>query len=195
MIRLSMIWEMMVPPRTRVLVRKPVTRQAETSCLVVNLPGSLCLNRRSRPNWAIACVRPRCPLDWPRGHELSARWPPACPSRKRLDIWGCTGASCALGARASANTASQGWPTAHAPVAHRGFPPDVAVPLLKMAGERPDKLGRSLSPGDGLALARQRDRAGIVEPRAPETVRRLLVHPQLKPWGSVANFHLTRFGV
>jgi transposase len=51
-----------------------------------------------------------------------------------------------------------------------------------MACERPDKLGRSLSQWDCIELARQLEREGIVEYIAPETVRRILVHHQLKPW-------------
>jgi hypothetical protein len=58
----------------------------------------------------------------------------------------------------------------------------VAVHLVKMAGERPDKLGRSLSPGDGLALARPLARESIVDGISAETGRRILECHQLKPW-------------
>ena len=54
--------------------------------------------------------------------------------------------------------------------------------LVKIACERPDMLGRSLSQWDGLALARQRQREGLVEHISAETVRRILEHHKLKPW-------------
>ena len=62
------------------------------------------------------------------------------------------------------------------------FSPEVAVHLVKMACERPDKLGRSLSQWDGLELARQLEREGLVEGISAETVRRILECHQLKPW-------------
>jgi transposase len=58
----------------------------------------------------------------------------------------------------------------------------VAVHLVKMACERPDKLGRSLSQWDCLELARQLEREGIVDGISAETVRRILECHQLKPW-------------
>jgi DDE superfamily endonuclease len=58
----------------------------------------------------------------------------------------------------------------------------VAVHLVKMACERPDNLGRSLSQWDGLELARQLECEGFVERLSGETVRRILEHHQLKPW-------------
>jgi transposase len=60
----------------------------------------------------------------------------------------------------------------------------VAVYLVKMACERPDKRGRSRSPGDGLELARQLEREGMVERLSAATVRRILAHHKLKPWRS-----------
>ena len=54
--------------------------------------------------------------------------------------------------------------------------------LVKMACERPDDLGRSLSQWDCTEMARQLVRDGVVETISPETVRRILLHHQLKPW-------------
>ncbi|MGH8069657.1 MAG: IS630 family transposase [Candidatus Entotheonellia bacterium] len=68
------------------------------------------------------------------------------------------------------------------PVAHRSFPPTVAVHLVKLACERPATLGRSLSPWDCRELARPLERDGMVAHMSSETVRRLLVHHQLTPW-------------
>jgi transposase len=54
--------------------------------------------------------------------------------------------------------------------------------LVKIACERPDKLGRSLSQWDCRELARQLVRDGVVDSISPETVRRILENHQLKPW-------------
>jgi hypothetical protein len=64
----------------------------------------------------------------------------------------------------------------------RCFPPSVALHLVKIACERPDKLGRSLSQWDCVELARQLERDGIVESISAATVRRILSGHQLKPW-------------
>jgi transposase len=62
------------------------------------------------------------------------------------------------------------------------FPPSVALHLVKIACERPDKLGRSLSQWDCVELARQLERDGIVTSISAATVRRILSNHQLKPW-------------
>jgi transposase len=69
-----------------------------------------------------------------------------------------------------------------ATVASQYVPPEVAVHLVKMACERPDQLGRSLSSWDGRELARPLEHQGIVEHISADTVRRLLVHHKLTPW-------------
>jgi hypothetical protein len=96
--------------------------------------------------------------------------------------WASNGALYGLGAIGSTNTAYRDWQIARGPVAHRSFPPTVAVPLVKLACERPDKIGRSLSQGDCREWARQLERDGMVGPISSETVRRILVHHKLKPW-------------
>ncbi len=68
------------------------------------------------------------------------------------------------------------------PVASRSFPPTVAFHLVKMACERPDKIGRSLSQWDCRELADQLVREGVVASISPDTVRRILENHQLKPW-------------
>jgi transposase len=62
------------------------------------------------------------------------------------------------------------------------FPPEVAIHVVRLACERPDLVGRSLSPWDGAELARQLIAAGIVEEISAATVRRILAVHQLKPW-------------
>ena len=58
----------------------------------------------------------------------------------------------------------------------------MATHLVKLACERPDKLGRSLSQWDCLELARQLREDGVVESISPDSVRRILKHHKLKPW-------------
>lgn len=58
----------------------------------------------------------------------------------------------------------------------------MATHLVKLACERPDKLGRSLSQWDCLELARQLMEDGMVESISPDTVRRILESHKLKPW-------------
>lgn len=58
----------------------------------------------------------------------------------------------------------------------------MALHLVKIACERPDKLGRSLSQWDGRELAEQLVRDGVVERISPDTVRRILANHHLKPW-------------
>jgi hypothetical protein len=54
--------------------------------------------------------------------------------------------------------------------------------VVRLACERPDMLGRSLSQWDCHELARQLIAEGIVEDISASTVRRILAVHQLKPW-------------
>lgn len=54
--------------------------------------------------------------------------------------------------------------------------------LVRLACERPDNLGRSLSQWDCQELARQLVADGFVESISPSTVRRILESHKLKPW-------------
>ena len=71
---------------------------------------------------------------------------------------------------------------ANAPVVRRSFPPEVAIHLVKIACERPDQVGRSLSHWDCAELARQLVTDGVVETISPQTVQRILANHKLKPW-------------
>ena len=71
---------------------------------------------------------------------------------------------------------------ANAPAARRSFPPEVAIHLVKIACERPDKVGRSLSHWDSAELARQLVTDEVVESISPQTVQRILANHKLKPW-------------
>jgi transposase len=54
--------------------------------------------------------------------------------------------------------------------------------VVKIACERPDELGRSLSQWDCTEIARQLVRDGVAESISAETVRRILLSHRLKPW-------------
>ena len=83
---------------------------------------------------------------------------------------------------ALSHLASTVCPTKNAPADGRFFPPVVALYVVKLACERPDVVGRSLSPWDSAELARQLVRDGVVEAISPQTVQRILAHHKLKPW-------------
>jgi transposase len=58
----------------------------------------------------------------------------------------------------------------------------VALHVVKIACERPDDAGRSLSQWDCAEIARMLVAEGLVDGISPETVRRILRHHKLKPW-------------
>ena len=72
--------------------------------------------------------------------------------------------------------------TSNARAASPFFPPAVALEVVKLACERPDVVGRSLSQWDSAALARQLVHDGVVEAISPQTVQRILAHHKLQPW-------------
>jgi hypothetical protein len=74
------------------------------------------------------------------------------------------------------------WRTPLAAVPRACLPPAVAIHVVRLAGERPETLGRSLSQWDGAELARPLVAAELVEDIAVATVRRMLARHQLKPW-------------
>jgi hypothetical protein len=74
------------------------------------------------------------------------------------------------------------WRTPLAAVPRACFPPEVAIHVVRLACERPDPRGRSLSPWAGAELARQLMAAERVEDSSVATVRRILASHQLKPW-------------
>jgi hypothetical protein len=62
------------------------------------------------------------------------------------------------------------------------FSPQVAMDVDKLAWERPDLVGRSLSQWDSTALARPLGRDGVVRAIAPQAVQRIRAHHTLQPW-------------
>ena len=90
--------------------------------------------------------------------------------------------SSATGWTGSGSVGCRGWKIFRAPAASRAFPPDVAMELVRLACQMPDRLGRSLSQRDCAELARQLERQGVVTSISLDTVRRILKHHRLKPW-------------
>jgi DDE superfamily endonuclease len=70
----------------------------------------------------------------------------------------------------------------HAAGAQPAFPPCVAVELIKLACEMPDKVDRSLSLWSCAELARTLQRDGVVEEISAQSVQRILLSQKLKPW-------------
>lgn len=58
----------------------------------------------------------------------------------------------------------------------------MALHIVKIACERPEVRGRSLSTWDCLEIARELVRSGVVSSISPDTVERVLAHHKLKPW-------------
>ncbi len=54
--------------------------------------------------------------------------------------------------------------------------------VVKIACERPELRGRSLSTWDCTEIARELIRSGVVATISPQTVQRILAHHKLKPW-------------
>ena len=90
-----------------------------------------------------------------------------------------------MSANGLSDTETKGWrayATSLDPAASRSFPPSVALHLVKMACERPEEHGRSLSFWDCQELAAQLVAEAIVPSISVETVRRILEDHHLKPW-------------
>ena len=66
---------------------------------------------------------------------------------------------------------------------------EVAIHAVRLACERPDTLGRSLSQWDCTELAHPLIAEGVVEDISAATVRRILAGHQLKPWRHHLRLH------
>lgn len=86
------------------------------------------------------------------------------------------------GSNVLSNCGSMGFVTNLAVAENLFFPPEVAIHLVKLACERPDLKGRSLSQWDCTELSKQLERDGIVESISPSTIQRILASHKLKPW-------------
>jgi transposase len=126
--------------------------------------------------------RPRWRQGWGAGDAFSCCWLTDTRNR-RWRRWSASNApSSASGRGGFSPTDSQGWETLRAAAPRAFFPPEVAIHVVRLACERPDILGRSLSQWDCHELARQLIAEAIVEDISASTVRRILATHQLKPW-------------
>ncbi len=114
------------------------------------------------------------------GHFTVGRGPDVC--RHCHDTWSYANGMSANGRCALSPMVSTGCTTKNAPAAGPFFPPAVALYVVKLACERPDVVGRSLSQWDSAELARQLVHDGVVEAISPQTVQRILASHKLKPW-------------
>src|SRR3954447_4810250 len=89
---------------------------------------------------------------------------------------------CGSGSSGSSRSDWRGCVIVPGAAASRSFPPEVAMHAVKIACERPDDVGRSLSQWDCTEIARQLVRDGVVASISAETVRQILLHHRLKPW-------------
>src|SRR5258708_37681638 len=62
------------------------------------------------------------------------------------------------------------------------FAPEIALHIVKLACERPDQMGCSLSPWDCPELARKLKADGLVPSISADTIARILCSNKLKPW-------------
>lgn len=134
------------------------------------------------PNWSTGNAPPPFKPGWPDAPRSFYYVPTGWPFRRSPGAWRWGDASSVNGCSAFSTSGFRASRISPAGGASRSFPPAVAVHLVKLACERPDKLGRSLSQWDCGELARQLEHEGVVESISPETVRRILAHHKLKPW-------------
>jgi hypothetical protein len=145
-------------------------------------PDAWCCCLRSRRLGNAGHGRPPSPRGWCAAGTLSAYWPLGTPTPLWAAPWGSSGRWSARGLNACWRSAWPGSPTPLAAGPRVVFPPEVAIHVVRLACERPESLGRSLSPWDGTELARQLIAAGVVEGLSAATVRRILACHHLKPW-------------
>jgi hypothetical protein len=133
--------------------------------------------------------RPRCRQGGCAGDACSCCWLTAT-RKPRWPRWSAAHAPSSVRGRDGVSpSAARGWSTLLAAAPRAVVPPEVAIPLVRLAGERPALLGRSLAPWDGRAVARQLTAEAIVEAIAASTVRRRRAAHPLKPW----RHHLWRY--
>src|SRR5918992_2035617 len=147
-----------------------------------NHPYALCCLLRSTRPWNAGNGRPPSPRGWCAGGKLSSSWRlgPPNPTWRRWSA--CNGRWSANGLNAFWRSVWTGSQTPLAAVPRAVFPPEVAIHVVRLACERPDLLGRSLSQWDCPELAHQLIAEGIVEDISAATVRRILACHHLKPW-------------
>ena len=137
---------------------------------------------RNARHWNHGNAQPLCGQDWFDGHGLSCSLPTVCPLRKS------SGKSASLvtpytnGSIDFNRDAWTVWRINPAVAESLFFQPVVAAHITKLACERPDLVGRSLSQWDCTELAYQVVADGLVDSISAQTIRRILDASKLKPW-------------
>ena len=143
---------------------------------------SLPLQMMSAMNSTAGYTPPKCDRVWCEEPEQFFSSPRARAYRRLVGSleWGAE--SCGFGSADSMLCELRGSRTNPVGGESPLFPPQVALHLVKIACEMPDRLGRSISLWDCQELARKLEEDGIVESISSETVRRILKAHHLKPW-------------
>lgn len=96
--------------------------------------------------------------------------------------WVSVDARCINGRNVFRNKGWKVYPTNRGEVGSLFFSPAIALHTVKVACERPDEVGQSLSQWFCADLAGHLMREGLVPFISASTVRRILEHHKLKPW-------------
>jgi transposase len=150
--------------------------------VAASLPYTFSCPPKNGTPWSTGNVLPLSPPGWPDGERLSSCWLGDTPSLRWGAPWASNGRWSASGPNAFSPSALRDSQTRLVAGPKAVFPPEVAIHVVRLACERPDPLGRSLSQWDCTELARQLIADGLVEEISPATVRRILAAHQLKPW-------------
>jgi len=149
---------------------------------VANLPWSSFSAQSNAASWKPGNGAPLSWRVWPDAPTWSSCAPMATPWRRWPGVLGWLHGWWPNGSNATDNRACEAWGTNRDRAAPRSFPPTVALHVVKLACERPDTQGRSLSQWDSAELARELIHTGVVDTISPATVCRILHHHKLKPW-------------
>lgn len=161
---------------SKILLEAPICPLAEKPLFASNFP------RINGIFWCPGKDPVVLPLALLNEHSLFFSSLIRCRSLRLLPNWTSKGIASPNGENGSSRMEWMACMTNQEEVENLFSPPEVAVHLVKIACERPDKVGRSISQWDCTELASQLVRDGIVESISPSTVRNILAHHKLKPW-------------
>jgi transposase len=137
--------------------------------------------KSARP-WNGGSGQPPLRPGWPGVGRSFSFWRRGARRPRWRRLWASNAPWCANGSSGFSPSAWMAWLTPPVAVPRALFPPEVAIHVVRLACERPDLLGRSLSQWDCAELAHQLIAEAIVEDISAATVRRILAAHQLKPW-------------
>jgi transposase len=127
-------------------------------------------------------AQPQCPPDWFSGAALYCYWLQGNQCKQQREALISIKNGSINGQNDFLIKELTVLPTNRAEAASLFFPPEVAAHVVKLACERPDDIGRSLSQWFCQDLASQLISEDIVTTISAETIRRILANHKLKPW-------------